>query len=482
MKKEKTITTNFALNFIRTILTLVFPVITFSYASRVLGKEGIGKVNFATSVVSYYTMIASLGIANYGIREGARIRDQKEKFSKLVQELFVINLIMTSFSYVVFFIMICFVPQMQNYKSVLLIYGLSIGLAALGLEWVYSAQEDYYYITIRQIVIQGISIVLLLVLVRDTTDYLYYALILVVSSVGANVFNFAYSRKYVDWKYQGHYDLKRHLKPVLILFSYTVSVNLYNNLDSTMLGLQIGDTEVGIYSAAVKMNRMVISLLASLGVVLIPRISYYLEKREQKKFEVLVKKSMQFNLMFSIPAAVGMFVLGEEIITLFSGSGFSEATTTLRILTLIIMIIPITTLVNSQILIPSKKETYVALTTLVGLIVNFCLNYIFIPIYGANGAAAASVLAEFSVMCVALVFVRKVLDIRQAFKGAWQYIVASLPIFFVSGLVHYFVSNIFLIIILCVGLSCGVYIIMLLILKNDFVKEIIQKGKKILHR
>lgn len=473
MNEQKSISKNFVLNLIRTCMSLLFPVITFSYASRILGTVGIGKVNFSTAIVSYYTLCASLGISNYGIREGARIRDDKEKFSKLVQELFFINLVTTILSYSVFIVMVLFVPAVKGYEKVLMISGLSIGLTALGLEWLYTAVEDYQYITIRQLVMQGVSLVLMFVLVRDQNDYLAYSFILVFSSVGANVFNFIHARKYILFQRFHNYNIKKHLRPIFVLFTYTLSINLYNNLDSVMLGMQIGDEAVGVYSAAVKMNRMVVTMLATLGVVLIPRLSYYLEKKAMDQYRELLKKSLHFVLMLSIPAIVGMWVLADEIIFLFSGSEFSASVLTLKILTPIIFVIPISTWVNSQILIPNKKESYVVIATLIGAMINFTLNYILIPHYGANGAAFASVIGEFVVMCTALFLVRKMYQMEGFFRGGWKYVVAAIPIVLVSEIVHRIIKSDVIVIILTVVFGTLTYFLILLCFGNAYVKQIL---------
>lgn len=473
MKTQKSITKNFMYNIIRTTMSLLFPVITFSYASRILGKSGIGKVNFATAIVSYFILFASLGISNYGIREGARVRDNKEKFSKLVHELFLINLITTGITYGMFFLMIIFVPAVEGYEKILVISGLSIGLTSLGVEWLYTAVEDYEYITIRQIIVQILAIVMLLVLVRESEDYLQYAFILVFATCGANIFNLIHAKKYISLKIYHKYELKKHLRPIFVLFAYTISVNLYNNLDSIMLGVQIGDIEVGIYSAAVKMNRMVVTMLSSLGMVLVPRLSYYLENNENSQFEALIKKSLHFVLMFSIPAAVGINVLSKEVITIFSGNGFGESALTLKVLSPIIIIIPITTLVNSQILIPNKKENKVVITTLVGVVVNVILNYLLIPYYGANGAGIASVIAEFMVMCTALILVRKIHPMRTAFEGIAQYIIASISIIVISFFIHMIFENIFIIMGSTIVLSLISYFSILLVFKNIYIKDIL---------
>ena len=128
---------NFIMNAILTVSSFIFPLITFPYISRTLLVDGIGKVNFATSVISYFTMFASLGIPTYGIRACARVRDDREKLTKTAQELIIINLITSAITYAVFFILLFTVDRFYQDKTLLTVTSVSIILNTLGVTWLY---------------------------------------------------------------------------------------------------------------------------------------------------------------------------------------------------------------------------------------------------------------------------------------------------------------------------------------------------------
>ena len=132
---EKSIRKNAAFNVMKTAMSMLFPLITFPYASRILSPEGIGKVNFANSIVAYFTLIAGLGIEFYGIREGAKVRHDKDKLSKLTMELFLLNLISTVISYGLFAISLIFVPKLFDYRLLLLVCSSTIVFSPLSLHW-----------------------------------------------------------------------------------------------------------------------------------------------------------------------------------------------------------------------------------------------------------------------------------------------------------------------------------------------------------
>lgn len=181
---------NGVFNAIKTLMSVLFPLITFPYASRILGPSGIGKVNFASSIVSYFLMLAMLGISNYGIREAGRYRNDKEKLSKFVKEILSINLISSVIAYTFLFASIYLVPAFFEYRKLIIISSASILFTVVGVEWLFYAMEDLVSVSIRSFIFQILSLVLLFVFVRTSEDYINYALIGVVSSVGSNILSF----------------------------------------------------------------------------------------------------------------------------------------------------------------------------------------------------------------------------------------------------------------------------------------------------
>ena len=172
--KIRSIKFNFIMNAILAASTIVFPLITFPYISRVLLVEGNGKIAFASSVVNYFSMIASLGIPTYGIRACAQVRGDKEKLSHTVQELLIINMVTTGISLLAFLVSLVTVPQFAAEKELMLINGVSMVLATLGVTWLYSALEQYAYITVCSMAFKVIGIVLMFLFVKAPEDYIIY--------------------------------------------------------------------------------------------------------------------------------------------------------------------------------------------------------------------------------------------------------------------------------------------------------------------
>ena len=465
---------NYIYNLIKTLCSVAFPLITVAYTSRVLGVDGLGKINFSKSFVTYFSMIAMLGINQYGTREAAKVRDDKRAFSKFVHEILIINFVATLVAYLLLAVAIFSVKKLQDYQTLLWINSFSIAMSGLGMEWLYQAVEEYAYIAKRAVLFQIIALAAMFLFVHDRNDVVLYAMIVVFSSSGSYIINFIHARKYVEFKPIGHYELKKHLAPMLWLFAMAVSIEVYTVLDTTMLGFICTDTAVGLYNAAIKVNKMIMSLITAVGVVLIPRLSCYIGMKDNEKMYNLVRKGYNYIFLLSIPAAIGLFVLSDDIMLLFSGSEFASAGFTMRIMTWIVIVISFSVMTNLQILVPMGKEKLILLSTCVGAVVNVICNAIFIPRFAENGAAIGTVVAETAVAVVCLFNASRLLDLKSIFKGYYQYWIAALPIFLIAFLIKRLELNYVIEMIAIMGMSGLCYAGILYAFKNEYLIYAVQ--------
>ena len=455
-------------------MSLLYPIATFTYASRILGADGIGKINFSKSIVSYFSMLAMLGMQYYGTREAAKLRDNKKELSKFVHEMLAINGMMTIVSYILFVLAMLFIPKFQEYTLLLVIGSASILLQSMGLEWLYQALEEYQYIAVRSVIVQADSFVIMLLFVKDRSDLFIYMAIYVFATYGSYILNFVNARKYILWEWFGDYSIKKHIKQVLLLFAMALSIQLYAVLDSTMLGFLQNDVSVGKYTAAVKINKLVTTLIDSVAVVLIPRLSFYIEKLEKDKIKELIDKSYNYVFLLAVPAGVGIFALGNEIIQLFSGSEFQSAVMTLRLLTPIVVVIPFNVITNTQTFVPMGKEKWILFSTCSGALTNMACNAVLIPRYAENGAAAATVIAETVIAVICFYNMKKVFNMKKIMRVSWQYCIASFPILIVNYFISVFVRSAVLHVVFTVLVSVCVYTGILIFFKNQYMYEIIQ--------
>ena len=467
-KKIHSVKYNFIMNFILTATQFIFPLITFPYVSRVLQSAGNGKVSFAASVANYFMMVASLGIPTYGVRACAKVRDDKRKLSQTVHELFIINFIVTCLVAITYVVAIFTVPKLSADKTLFYINGINIVLNMFGMNWVYQALEQYDYITFRSIAFKVVSIVLMFLLVHQESDYIVYGAITVFAAVGSYILNFIRLRKIIEFKVYERYNLKQHLKPIFTLFAQSVAVSIYTNLDIVMLGFMKTDTDVGYYHAAVRIKGLLLSLVTSLGNVLLPRMSYYVKNKMMEDFKRYMVKALNFELLMSFPLTIFFILLAKESVNFLAGPGYDGAVLAMQIITVAVIPNGLTGVLGIQVLTSLEKEKYVLYSVIIGALSDFVLNLIMIPRYGAAGAALATTIAEFLVLLVQYLYTKDLLgEVKREFR--WYYYVglsalACAATYYIKTLQ---VSNIIILIIAAI-VFFGLYLCGLLIIKEPF--------------
>ena len=472
--KVNSLKVNMLMNVILTVSSIIFPIITFPYVSRVVGADGIGKVTFVTSVVSYFSMFAQLGIPTYGIRACAQVRDDKKELAKVVQEIMILNGITCVISYVALGISICAVPRFAEEKLLFVVIGSTILLNALGVEWMYKALEQYSYITIRSLIFKVVALVALFILVRSESDYLLYGAITILASAASNVLNFLNLRKYVDLHPVGNYNIRRHMKMILIFFAMSIATTIYTNLDNVMLGFMKGDTEVGYYTAAVKIKLVLVSVFTSVSTVLLPRASYYVDKGLLEEFYNITKRAMNFVVLIAIPCVVYFIVYAKEGIFLLSGEDFETAILPMQIIMPTLLFIGITNILGIQMMIPLGKENVVLYSTICGAVVDLVVNAILIPSYGAAGAAAGTLIAELVVLIYQILATKEISKI--VLHGIRWYVIGAATVLSVLCSIWVKLLELHVFVALLISASCffAVYLIVLVLAKETVVFEVLQ--------
>ncbi|QFQ74444.1 flippase [Liquorilactobacillus mali] len=475
---KKSVGRNAILNVVRQVSTIVFSVISFPYISRVIQPDNYGKISFSTTFVSYFSLIAAMGISNYAIREGAKIRDDKGRLNKFVNEIFTINIISTIFAYFLLLITLFLWWQgLKIYFLLIFIQSLLIFVTTIGVEWVYGIYEDYYYITVRNVVVQLISIVLIFLLIRSRNDYIMYAVILLVASGGGYIFNFVHVSKYVTLKIVKKINLRKHLKPILFLFASSLLISIYVSSDITLLGVFGTNKEVGVYTVSVKIYTIMKQFLNAVVAVILPSASHLIGNKLFKKYNILLDNILQTIIFFAIPLTALLIVNSKNIILLISGTDYLSGVMALRILSLATVPSLIASFFVTTVLLPYNKEEKIFIITIASAIFNVLLNLFMIPIWGINGAAFTTFMAETLVAFFSVIYSRRLITIKLVSLSTLQVITGS----FIVGFICY-VTNLFNLyylysLILSSTISICVYLIIMKILRNSVFHAILKKIK-----
>ena len=418
---------NIILNGINTITGILFPVVTFPYAARVLLPEGIGAINFLNSIIGYIVLLTNLGIPLYAVKEIAKYRNDKVNRDKITVEIILLSTVLCILGYAAVWLLAKYVPQIHQQAPLFYILSLTIVFTSIGVNWFYQGIEDFKFITIRAIVIRTLSAVALFIFVKSSSDLLIYGMIVVGTTVGNNFINFIHLRKHIDIKkiMFRNLEIGRHIKPALAIFVLNLIISLYIQLNSIMLGFISGDEQVGYFTAGTKITHVGLALISSIGTVLLPRCSHLLKMGDMEGFSNVISKSLSITLALSLPMCVGLMILAYPITILFCGVEYISSIPVLYLNAPVVVFISLTNLIGIQILYPMDKVRIVILSVSGGAIANLLLNFVLIPSYGATGAAISTLIAEFIVLLIQIICGRQYLPFKIKSLIRPTYIISS---------------------------------------------------------
>lgn len=470
--KNVSVKTNYIYNLLLNLFNLAYPLLTYPYISRVLGSDGIGKVDFANSIVQYFIYFGALGLPVYGVREIAKAKNSDKDRNKVFSELFTISFVANILSTIVLLFLIYYVNAFHKESKLFYITSINMFFNIFAIDWLFQGLENYKYITRRSIFVKLLSIIFLFTFVKGKNDYIIYAFVSIIGLSGSNIINAVSARKYVKLQFK-NLNLKKHIKPLLYIFSSQIMSNIYLYLNTTMLGFMSNSSSVGFYTSANKINRVMISLVTSLGIVLTPRISNYFQENKIHQIKILLKQSIEFLFFISIPLIFAFLILSKNIILLFLGKNFVRSIVTLQILGPVILFVGLSNITNTQILIPIGKEKYITKSVFMAAILNFFTNLILVPILKENGAAISMLVAEFTVTVIQLYYSRNIIKGLIFNKENFKYVFASLIMSISLIITNILIKQMLICLFVSVLLGGLTYIITLFILKDPILNIII---------
>lgn len=403
MAKKHRMATNAVLNCLRVTANIILPLISFPYLTRVLHVDNFGKVSFCSSIVSYFVLLAGLGISNYAIREGARVREDKEKLSRFSDEMFTIYLVSAFIAYVLLGVFLLTWKFGGDYRIIIAILSVSVICNALSFDWLPNILEDFWFITVRVLGVQILSVVAIFLFVKKSEDYTIYAMITAITSLLSGILNFTYAKKSIKISVIRKLDWRLHLKPILILFANTLMITIYLQSDITMIGIFKGDHEVGLYKISVQIYSAIKTMLNAITVVAIPRLSLYLSNEQKEEYNKLASMILGSLTYLGVPAMVGLFMIAKNCILLVGGAEYIFSVPALQILCFALIAAVYGNFFVNAVLIVNRQEKKAFTATVVSAVFNIIANLFLIPVIGFIGAAITTLIAE---IVVAVMLIR----------------------------------------------------------------------------
>ncbi len=473
---NKSIKKNYIFNLFYQILLLIAPLVTIPYVSRVLGAEQIGAYSYASSLVAYFVLFATLGTTTFGQRKISCVSSDKEERSRAFWELFLFRFFTTVITSAIY--LITFTVLIKDSVRLYLVLVLNLVNIAFDISWFLQGIEEFGKTVLLSSVFKILNVVLVFVFVKTVDDLFTYVLINVGFIVLSNLAMWIFLPKYLC-KVTGIKPFK-DFKDILQLFIPTIAVQIYTVLDKSMIGwFTEGKTENGYYEQAEKIVKIALTVVTSLGIVMIPRISKKFKDGDEEAVKYYIYKSYRFIWLMGFPIMFGLIAISSVLVPIFFGEGYEKCEILIPIFSTLALFIGFSNVTGMQFFVPTNRQNILTLTVTVGAIVNVVLNLVLIPFFQSIGASIASITAEFCVTITGFIYIKKknLFALKPIFICCWKYLIASVLMFAILMLLKYFLLPITvwsLIVLIVVGVV--VYFIILLVLRDTFVMEVLKKA------
>lgn len=464
-------------NILLAVSQVLFPLITFPYVSRVLGPEGIGTVSFVDNFTQYFVLVAALGIPIYGVREISRAGKDGASRSRIFSELLLLHFLAMLFLLLLYVSCFYFVPRLAEHRPLMLAGSTLLVSSTFLVEWLYQGMERFPFIAIRTIIIRIAAIIAIFLFVHERDDYVLYYAINCGAVAGSAIVNLAYARPMLASVSIGVLSFKRHLKPLLYIFSTAIVSSVYTLLDTVLLGFLTDNVQVGYYGTSVKLSKIAVMTLSALSAVLVPPLSSAFKEERRGDALQLLNKSFDSTCLLGVPLSIGMFCIAEPLILVFSGSAFAPSIASLQLLSPTILIVGLSYVYGMQILNPTGYERYFFRATVMGMILSLCSNLLLIPSFRYIGAAWSNLIVESVVLLFLVSYSRRVVAFHPRWQQLFKALVACLPFFFIINWIKHlpFVSLHLQLAVMIIACALQYIIVQLMVWRNPLMYGYVER-------
>ena len=494
---KKSITKNYIYNMVYQVLILVLPLVTTPYLSRVLGAEGIGIYSYTYAIVTYFILFGSLGVAMYGQREIAYAQENVEERKRVFIEIVLFRFVTIFISSIIYYFFFIRGEAYQIYYQILL---LELIAATFDISWFFQGMEEFKRTVTRNVLVRVCSVSAVFLFVKNKEDLALFTLIYSIGDLLGNLSLWLYLPKYIKGVKVKNINTFRHIWPIILLFIPQIANQIYKILDTTMIGNLVQDkAETGYYEQGQKVIRLLLTVVTSLGVVMVPRMASTFASGDKKQIQSYLKMSFRFVFFLAFPIMFGIISISEAFVPVFFGAGYDKVVILINIISPILLLMGVANVLGTQYLLPTKHQKEYTISVAIGVVFNFIANYILITKYASIGASIATVLSELLVVIIQYQYMKKEVPFKELLSLAWKYFLAGILMFVVCFGIRY-VLNIESILTIQENIALAInmnneyfinvvsiisqmifgaltYFIVLVILKDDYVFKFIDKIK-----
>lgn len=460
------------------ILTLITPLITAPYISRVLGAENIGIYSFVNANVAYFILLGVFGLNTYSQLEVARRKDDKNDLNQFCVESILVRCVTMGMS--IFIYILIYLIVGESYKLFYFVSLITLIANAIDFTWLCQGLEDFKSISIRNAIVKIASVLSIFIFVRSSDDLVWYVMINALSVFIGNLAIIPTVRRCIYFRISNPIKFWIHIKSAIVYFFPSVVSTFISTFDKLMIGwMTVGNYQNGLYEQATKIESLLFMIFASLNVTMRSRMAYLYKNGNKEETKRYLQKSMSFVVFLALPMCVGLIGISDLFIPIFLGAGYEGTIVLLKIMSFWILIKSISNCLLEQSILQKCGPGIYSKILLIGAIVNICLNGVLIPLYLACGAAIASLLTELIILVITLSKTIKELDIAIVVKNFGKELLSVSVMFICTFIAKKFGINGMLGMTLMFFIGIVSYFGMSFFLKDDMLIEFVRilKGK-----
>lgn len=466
---NKTDIKNFIFQAVNQVTIVLIPLITMPYLSRVLGKRGLGIYAYSFSIISYFVLFVLLGLNNYGNREIAKCKNQKELSNKFIS-IFLMQIVMGLITCSIY-LTYCILTQSD---FIFYIQGIYLLSQVFNINWFYFGVSDFVVTTIRNLVVKIFTLILILLFVKSSNDLYIYAWIMSLGSLGSQVVLFPRLYKYIKLCKVKFVDILKHIRPNIKLFIPVLAINMYTNTDKIMLGVFSTYEQVAFYENSYKIIQIPILIISSMGIVMMPKLSNLVANGQINDSIKSIKDSINIITIFNSVLFFEFIICAKEFVILFFGRDYAYCGELISFLMISTFFMAISNVIRTQYLIPFEKDKIFITASIIGAMINVILNYFLIFSYNAMGAVIATIICEAVICIYQLFYFRKEISNKTIIN------IKTIP-YFILGMINYIIcnslysTNIVLSFLIKFVLSVLIYITGIIVINRTKIKKLLLK-------
>ena len=464
---------NYLYNTIYQIISMLIPLITMPYLTRVFDPQQLGLNSLSLSIANYFMLFGVLGMHMYGNRQIAYVRDNKEKLAKTFWSLYTVQLATSTISLIIYYIFIYYFTSVN--RDIYLIQGLNIISVMIDISWLFMGLEDFKKVVIRNSFARLVGLACIFIFIKSSDNLLLYALLTVVVNIISILLMWFYVPRYVGKIVIDKKIVKKTIRPLLRLFLPQIATQVYTLLARTLVGFLSTNDQVIFYDYSQKIVNMVLAMITSIGVVLLPRVSNIIGNGKKEEVPKIIEKTFKIVSYLAIPMAIGLMCVSKILVSWFLDPKYLLVGQLTAWTSLIIIAVSWANIIGVQYLIATKQENKYTLSIIIAAVVNLIMNLFLIPKNGAAGAIISLIAAEYIGIVIQLILVRNQLPVKRMILSILKYIIVSV----IMGVIVIFIGNCInngMLANIIQGISgVIIYIVIMFIIKDDVQKEMVSR-------